>query len=56
MMHLTWSTRVKQYSGKVDDVELDRALELAVVASWEDMVKPGETCSVHVEYERQLDL
>jgi hypothetical protein len=36
-------------------MELDRALELAVVASWEDMVKPGDTCSVHVEYEKQSD-
>ena len=34
-------------------MELDRALELAVVASWEDLVKPGDTCSVHVEYEKQ---
>jgi hypothetical protein len=32
-------------------MELDRALELAVVSSWEDLVKPGETCSVHVKYE-----
>ena len=32
-------------------MELDRALELAVVSSWEDLVKPDETCSVHVEYE-----
>jgi hypothetical protein len=31
-------------------MELDRALELAVVSSWGDLVKPGETCSVHVEY------
>ena len=36
-------------------MELDRALELAVVASWEDMVKPGDTCSVHVEYQKQPD-
>ena len=36
-------------------MELDRALELAVVAAWEDMVKPGDTCSVHVEYEKQPD-
>lgn len=34
-------------------MELDRALELAVVASWEDLVKPGDICSVHVEYEKQ---
>src|SRR5690348_18401432 len=33
-------------------MELDRALELAVVSSWEDLVKPGETCSVHVEYKK----
>lgn len=36
-------------------MELDRALELAVVASWEDVVKPGDPCSVHVEYEKQPD-
>ena len=34
-------------------MELDRAFELAVVASWEDLVKPGDICSVHVEYEKQ---
>jgi len=33
-------------------MELDRALELAVVSSWEDLVKPGETCSAHVEYKK----
>jgi hypothetical protein len=31
-------------------MELDRALELAVVASWDELVVPGEACSVHVEY------
>ena len=36
-------------------MELDRALELAVVASWEDVVKRGDPCSVHVEYEKQSD-
>lgn len=36
-------------------MELDRALELAVAASWEDIVKPGDVCSVHVEYEKQPD-
>lgn len=34
-------------------MELDRALELAVVSSWEDLVKPGDSCSVHVEYEKR---
>jgi hypothetical protein len=32
-------------------MELDRALELAVVSSWEELVNPGESCSLHVEYE-----
>ena len=32
-------------------MELDRALELAVVSSWDDLVKPGEDCSMTVEYE-----
>lgn len=31
-------------------MELDRALELAVVSSWEELVSPGESCSIHVEY------
>jgi hypothetical protein len=31
-------------------MELDRALELAVVSSWNELVSPGEPCSVHVEY------
>jgi len=34
-------------------MELDRAFELAVVASWGDLVKPSDTSSVHVEYEKQ---
>jgi len=34
-------------------VELDRALEFAVVAAWEEVVKPGDISSVHVEYEKQ---
>lgn len=37
-------------------MELDRAFELAVAASWEDVVKPGDTSSVHVEYEKQPGL
>jgi hypothetical protein len=31
-------------------MDLDRALELAVVASWGELVDPGEVCSIHVEY------
>jgi hypothetical protein len=31
-------------------MELDRALELAVMSSWEELVNPGELCSIHVEY------
>jgi len=31
-------------------MELDRALELAVVSSWGNLVRPGDTCSVHVKY------
>jgi len=37
-------------------MELDRALELAVVSSWADLVKPAESCSVHVEYKNVSDL
>jgi hypothetical protein len=32
-------------------MELDRVLKLAVVSSWGNLVKPGDTCSVHVRYE-----
>jgi hypothetical protein len=31
-------------------MEVDRALELAVVASWDEIVDRGESCSLHVEY------
>ena len=31
-------------------MDLDRALELAVVASWDELVDPGEACSIHIEY------
>jgi hypothetical protein len=31
-------------------MELDRALELAVVSSWEELVRLGESCSIHVDY------
>src|SRR6202007_2998959 len=31
-------------------MDLDRALDLAVVTSWDDLVAPGEACSIHVEY------
>jgi hypothetical protein len=31
-------------------MDLDRALELAVVSAWEDLANPGESCSIHVEY------
>ena len=32
-------------------MELDRALELAVVSSWNELVPPGDLSSVHVEYQ-----
>lgn len=31
-------------------MELDRALELAVMSSWDELVNPAERCSIHVEY------
>jgi hypothetical protein len=37
-------------------MEIDRALELAVVSSWDDLVNPGESCSIHVEYGNVLEL
>jgi hypothetical protein len=32
-------------------MELDRALELAVVSSWHELAPAGEPCSARVEYE-----
>jgi hypothetical protein len=32
-------------------MEFNQAIELAVVSSWEDLVKPNESGSIHVEYE-----
>lgn len=31
-------------------MDLDRALKLAVVSSWDELVHPDEPCSIHVEY------
>src|SRR5208337_1276379 len=40
----------------MDKMELDRALELAVVSSWADLVKSAEPSAVHVEYEKVSDV
>lgn len=37
-------------------MELDRALELAVISSWKELVAPDEPCSLHVVYENVSDL
>ena len=37
-------------------MDLDRALELAVVSSWGDLVKAGDPCSVRVEYRKVPNL
>lgn len=37
-------------------MEIDRALELAVVSSWDDLVNLGESCSIHVEYGNVFEL
>src|SRR5579864_8167990 len=37
-------------------MDLDRALELAVVSSWDDLVNPNESCSIHVEYRNMSEL
>jgi hypothetical protein len=37
-------------------MELDRALELAVVSSWGDLAKGGDPCSVRVEYRKVPNL
>jgi hypothetical protein len=31
-------------------VDFDKALEFAVISSWDDLVKPEESNSIHVEY------
>ncbi|HWF38558.1 MAG TPA: hypothetical protein VG322_08570 [Candidatus Acidoferrales bacterium] len=31
-------------------MELDRALELAVISAWDELIGSGGPCSVHVEY------
>jgi hypothetical protein len=36
-------------------MELDRAFELAVVSSWEELVRPGDKSSVRVEYKKVSD-
>jgi hypothetical protein len=41
---------------RYDKMDLDRALELAVVASWDDLVNLGESCSIHVEYTNMSEL
>jgi hypothetical protein len=33
-----------------DKMELDQALQFAVVSSWDDLVKPNEPYVVYVEY------
>lgn len=37
-------------------MEFDRALEFAVISSWEELVDRDETCSLHVVYEDICDL
>jgi hypothetical protein len=37
-------------------MELDRALELAVISSWEELVAPDESCSIHVVYDNVSNL
>jgi hypothetical protein len=41
----------KDIAERSTKMELDRALELAVVSSWNELVSTGEPCSVHVEYQ-----
>lgn len=37
-------------------MELDRALELAVESSWQELVNPDELCSIHIQYENIAEL
>jgi hypothetical protein len=41
---------------RYDKMDLDRALELAVVSSWDDLVNLGKCCSIHVEYRNMSEL
>jgi hypothetical protein len=41
---------------RTNKMELDRALELAVESSWEELVTPDERCSMHIEYENIAEL
>jgi hypothetical protein len=34
-------------------MELDKALQLAVIQSWEDILKVPNTCSVRIEYQQE---
>ena len=36
-------------------MELDKALQLAVIQSWDDILKVPNSCSVRVEYEQEAD-
>jgi hypothetical protein len=40
----------------MERIELDRALELAVLSSWQDLIKAGEAPTVRVEYENVPDI
>lgn len=37
-------------------MELDRALRLAVISAWEELIAPHESCAIHVVYENVGDL
>jgi hypothetical protein len=37
-------------------MDLDRAFELAVESSWDELAAPDESCSIHVEYENRFQL
>src|SRR5579872_2893131 len=37
-------------------MELDRAFELAVISAWDELIRSGEPCSVHVEYKNVAEL
>jgi hypothetical protein len=39
-----------------DKLELDQALEFAAVSSWDELVRPGEPYSIHVEYKNSPEL
>jgi hypothetical protein len=44
------------YLKRQDKMNIDRAFKFAVESSWDELVLPGESCSIHLEYENRFRL